>query len=628
MKSFLPAASLWIALCAAPIRAEETPPVQKVMSVLTDALSFFQPEAGRPVRSLHLSGSVETATGVLKDLKGAAFDLQMQPPLYLKLHVTAAGHEITLCQNDQQWWIHVPEKKLLLIGDPTVPRFSTRPDSVQPTSLDLFRLPVSRTQLMMVPALLTASAAPATEGTMAFTLSPSPAAAALELPVQHPSLTVIVPAGSASPQSLNYKDDSNTFTLRLAAPESSGALPASTWQPAPEAGHRVEKVALSHLERFFKSAIGSLGSRLPTLPPATGQRWLLGTSGAGRLEDHDGTRVLFLAGTPEEMGRQHGTLLKKEIRRVVERILYGVGVGSSFDKGRWFFGEIEEAVRRTGPFIDPRHLAEMDALAAAAGLDSEEVRLANFFPELFHCSGFALLGKATSGGHLYHGRVLDYLRGVGLEENAVVIVSRPDRGHAWVNISYAGFTGSVTAMNEKQLCLGEMGGKGEGSWDGKPMAQLVREVMEKCSTIEEGLDFMRRTPRTCEYYYVLSDAKSHRACGIKATPEIFEVIWTGESHPQLNDAVADTVLLSAGSRYEELVRRVKDGFGSFDAPKAIQLMTRPVCMASNIHSVLFAPDTLDFWVANADSVSPASETRFTAYNLKSLLQAAPATARP
>ena len=73
---------------------------------------------------------------------------------------------------------------------------------------------------------------------------------------------------------------------------------------------------------------------------------------------------------------------------------------------------------------------------------------------------------------------------------------------------------------------------------------------------------------------------------------------------------------------------MKNGFGSFDAPKAIQLMTRPVCMTSNIHSVLFAPDTLDFWVANADSDSPASETRFTAYNLKSLLQAAPATARP
>ena len=43
----------------------------------------------------------------------------------------------------------------------------------------------------------------------------------------------------------------------------------------------------------------------------------------------------------------------------------------------------------------------MDALAYAAGVAREEVRLANFFPELFHCSGFALSGAATKNGLLY-----------------------------------------------------------------------------------------------------------------------------------------------------------------------------------------------------------------------------------
>ena len=49
-------------------------------------------------------------------------------------------------------------------------------------------------------------------------------------------------------------------------------------------------------------------------------------------------------------------------------------------------------------------------------------------------------------------------------------------------------------------------------------------------------------------------------------------------------------------------------------------MSRPVCMNSNIQSVLFAPDTLDFWVANADSENVASATRYTKYNLAELLQ--------
>ena len=94
----------------------------------------------------------------------------------------------------------------------------------------------------------------------------------------------------------------------------------------------------------------------------------MANEGQGRLEVIDGTKVLFLKGTPEEMGQQHGLLMKKEIKDLVNHILYGVGVGSSFTKGSWFFGEVDQAQKRTGPFIDPRYLQEMDALAPAAGL--------------------------------------------------------------------------------------------------------------------------------------------------------------------------------------------------------------------------------------------------------------------
>ena len=344
-------------------------------------------------------------------------------------------------------------------------------------------------------------------------------------------------------------------------------------------------------------------------------------------ELHDGTRVLFLEGTPEQMGHQQGTLLRNEVRGLVSKMLYGIGVGSSFAKGRWFFGEIEQAHNRLAPFISERTYRELDAMALAAGVTKEEMRLANFFPELFHCSGFALTGSATVDGRIFHGRVLDYLRGVGLEQSAVVAVNRPDQGYAWVNIGYAGFIGSVTAMNEKHISIGEMGGRGEGAWDGKPMAQLVREVMEKAATLDEAVKIMREAPHTCEYYYVIADGTTKKAIGVKATPTIFETVGLGDPHPQLSHPVKDTVLLSAGNRYDELVRRVEAGLGKFDADSARALMDPPVCMNSNIHSVLFAPDTLDFWVANADSKNVASKARYTHYNLRQLLDSkAPAKA--
>jgi len=49
-----------------------------------------------------------------------------------------------------------------------------------------------------------------------------------------------------------------------------------------------------------------------------------------------------------------------------------------------------------------------------------------------------------------------------------------------------------------------------------------------------------------------------------------------------------------------------------------------VCMTSNIHSVLFAPETLDFWVANADGENVASATVYRKFNLGELLKAPPA----
>jgi len=89
------------------------------------------------------------------------------------------------------------------------------------------------------------------------------------------------------------------------------------------------------------------------------------------------------------------------------------------------------------------------------------------------------------------------------------------------------------------------------------MAHLLREVMEKADTLDEAVQIMRRGPRTCEYYYVISDAKTKQAVGIAATPETFEVVLPGQSMARLPHAIPDAVLMSAGDRYEELARRVQ-----------------------------------------------------------------------
>lgn len=335
--------------------------------------------------------------------------------------------------------------------------------------------------------------------------------------------------------------------------------------------------------------------------------------GNGSLEIKDGRRVLRLRGKPYDIGLQHGRLLAPNIKRLCERVIYGVGFYYSIEKGQWFLDEAAKLVERQRPFIAPEYFEEMRGVADGAGLPVATVQAANIFPEFFHCSGVAVFGKATRGGTLLHARVLDYMTEVGLQDEAVTMAVEREGARRFVNVGYAGFIGSVTGMNEKQVAIGEMGGRGEGNWDGTPMAQLLRGALENCDTLEEALDYMRRRPRTCEYYYVVSDGKSRTARGVAATPEKFEVIGPGEVVPLLPERVEDAILLSAGDRYQQLVKRVRDLHGRIGANEMQRIIARGVASRSNLHDAIFEPAALTLWIAHASRHRPACDEPYVKY---------------
>jgi hypothetical protein len=288
--------------------------------------------------------------------------------------------------------------------------------------------------------------------------------------------------------------------------------------------------------------------------------------------------------------------------------------------GRWFQSDLHAAYQRLAPHIPRDHQREMHALAKALDLDAKLVETVNVFPELFHCSGFAVFGTATKDGKLYHGRVLDYMTMIGLQDAATTFIIDVEGKIPFANIGYAGFTGCVSGMNAEAISLGEMGGRGEGKWDGAPMATLMRRALEECSTLDQTMDLWKNSPRTCEYYYVFADGKSNRAVGVGATPDSLEFVLPGQTHQRLGEGIADAVVLSAGSRLETLRGRVTERHGEIDAVVGQWLMSRPVAMESNLHNVLFVPQDGVFYVANADHKHPAAERPYVKLDLHALLK--------
>ncbi|MFY8057351.1 MAG: peptidase C45 acyl-coenzyme A:6-aminopenicillanic acid acyl-transferase, partial [Planctomycetaceae bacterium] len=142
----------------------------------------------------------------------------------------------------------------------------------------------------------------------------------------------------------------------------------------------------------------------------------------GTLQWIDGHRVVTLWGTPEELGTAHGKLLPDESRRCIESVLYSFGTANVVRTGRGFRHDLQDAWDRLAPHIPERHKRETDALARSLQLDPQTVQVLNVFPELFHCSGFAVFGSATRDGKLYHGRVLDYMTTIGLQDAATTFL--------------------------------------------------------------------------------------------------------------------------------------------------------------------------------------------------------------
>ncbi len=328
--------------------------------------------------------------------------------------------------------------------------------------------------------------------------------------------------------------------------------------------------------------------------------------------------ILIVDGTPEQMGGAHGRLLADLIPQVMPRTLGLVAGGYAIAKGKWFYDRVEEVYTKTSPHTPDIYLRECRAMAAAAGIRERDAISGNFFPELFHCSGVAVRNTASADGRVIHARVLDYMRDVNLQKYSVLQVFLPENKIPWVSVGYAGLVGTVTAMNAKGLAIGELGGASREDWDGVPMTFLMREIAEEAETVEQALEIMRRRPRTCDYYYVISDA-SRNMIGVHATPSTLKVLLPGQQDPELPTVPADTIMFSGGARAEALSARLAEQFGKITPEAMIEIIKRPVAMKSNLHNAIFMPETLDLWFSNAGRTTPACDEPYLKVNLNAML---------
>ena len=385
---------------------------------------------------------------------------------------------------------------------------------------------------------------------------------------------------------------------------------------------------------------------------------LITVAEAAHVEQRDGLRIVYVAGSPYELGRQHGELLKSSVQRVVSQVLGSFRrylrlpvVGPRLVN--WW---LDSPWKAATPFIPQSDLEELRGLSDGSGVPLRDLWRLHAIPDrTYACSGLAVWGRATKDGRLIHTRNLDWNIRAGIQDGATVFVVHPTGKHAFVNVGWAGFIGVLTGMNDHGISIGQVGAKTvDYSRRGIPMVFLMRQVLEESSQLDEAIRLIQNAPRTVGVNYLIADATVPRAVAVETTHRHVAVFEADDPKEQrvsyarpIPDAVfrADTAVdpairerqlashgnpkqpgveLPAGPAHE--VRYLGQGagilayYGQID-PDIARQIAQAVAPSSNVQSVIFAwPDV---WIANAQGTTRAAHTPYHHADLKRLLEEAP-----
>jgi isopenicillin-N N-acyltransferase like protein len=244
----------------------------------------------------------------------------------------------------------------------------------------------------------------------------------------------------------------------------------------------------------------------------------------GELRYVQGLPVLFLSGDPQQLGRQQAALVLDVARRnagLPKVVLGRYGGGLLWPLVVGF----SQSLMRDVP---PRYQDEIKAAFAAAKCKPDEIdalTVANSLVELRCfglCSAFLVEPQRSATGDMLFGRNFDVPTYGLLDRMTLVVVCRPTGRHAFASVTWAGFFGVLSGMNDAGLAIAclDSGPAKDGSTIfslGTPLGFTFRRILEECANIEEAQKLLSGAKRTT--WMNLAACDRQRAVVFEITPK-------------------------------------------------------------------------------------------------------------
>jgi isopenicillin-N N-acyltransferase like protein len=260
------------------------------------------------------------------------------------------------------------------------------------------------------------------------------------------------------------------------------------------------------------------------------------------------------------------------------------------------------------------------------------------------CTSFAVWNQKSEEGELLIGRNFDFYSGDDFAKNKIVQFTNPTTGYKFATVTWAGFIGACSGMNEKGLTVTINASKSSiPTKVATPIALLAREILQYAKNIEEAVTIAEKRDVFVSESILIGSATDGIAISIEKSPEnmgIYESLSSNQiicpNHYQGASYQNDLINLNNQIESSSLYRNFRLKQLLKNEPKvnyktaASILRNQKGINDKNIgltnekslnqllahHGVIFKPKQKLMWV----SANPFQCGEFVCYNLDSVFQ--------
>ncbi len=256
---------------------------------------------------------------------------------------------------------------------------------------------------------------------------------------------------------------------------------------------------------------------------------------------------------------------------------------------------------------------------------------------LVGCTSFGTWGAATDSNMII-GRNFDFYVGDKFAEDKIVAFFKPADGYKFMTVTWGGFIGAVSGMNDQGLTVTINAAKTDiPSGSATPVSLVAREILQYAKNTAEALAIARKRKMFVSESFLVGSAEDNKAIIIEKTPEQLDVYDPQKkyivcaNHFQgkdlLNSKVNQEQLNESASDYRyKRVMQLIDTNGTNTVQKTIALLRdqrgldnsdigmgneKAINQLIAHHSIVFEPKKLLVWVSS----SPWQLGPYVAYDL-------------